>query len=654
MTVEAQVRPDSALPDTVVRLTGLTVQGIRQAANPGGVSGIVTVPVDLPIPPMASVEDALRKMPFILVRNNSRGMAEISVRGSESRQVAVLYDGVPLTLAWDHRTDPAVIPVMGARRLTLVRGLPSILGGPNVLGGVVEVNLGGGPAAEYEPDDLRAAFGADDSGYRAAGLSGIKHAVVGAGDLTMRAGAGFRSRDGFALPGQVVDSGGAGDLRTNSDFKEMNAFAALRWSGGYGEWISLSASGFTAERGVPPELHVQEPRLWRYPNQWQTVVALTAGTGQRSTPFGWGDLEASIGYNGGRQDIDAFESLAYDRVVETESGDDRTVTARIVGDHTLGAGNEIRAAASYADVNHTEILGGSERNEYRQRLWSLGTEVAWSLPGVTQLSAGVAMDGADTPESGGKPPLGTLSAWGGRVGVSSLALRPDLRIHAAASTRARFPALRELYSGALGRFEPNPDLNPERLVTAELGATLKRRGIEIQTTVFHHDLSDAVVRTTTADRKYLRINRDKIVSTGVELFVGASLGGAELQGDVMVQGVEVEDPAAGSGPIQPEHMPKFKAGIELTAPVILGITGLTSVRHTGDQFCVHPDLGSDVELAGKTALDMGLRRDWKVGPGLFSAIRTSVSLDNVADAAVFDQCGMPQPGRTVRIGLEMF
>ncbi len=654
VSLSAQVRPDTVAVDTVIKLAGLTVQGVRQATNAGGVSGIVALPVDLPIPPMASVEDALRKMPFVLVRNNSRGMAEISVRGSESRQVAVLLDGVPLTLAWDHRTDPAVLPMMGARSLSLVRGLPSILGGPNVLGGVVEVNLGGGPIAAYEPDDIRAAFGVDDAGYRAVGLSGVKQTSLGAGGLTVRAGAGFRSRDGFALPGQVVDSASVENLRTNSDFEEMSAFAALRWDGADREWVSLSASGFSAERGVPPELHVEEPRLWRYPKQWQTVVALNAGTGQRSTPLGWGDLEANIGFNVGRQDIEAFESLEYNQVAETESGDDRTVTARLVGDHTLGAGSEIRAAASYADVNHTEILDVTERNEYRQRLWSFGTEVEWALPGVTQLSVGVALDGADTPESGGKTPLGTLSAWGGRVGVSSLALRTDLRIHASASTRARFPSLRELYSGALGRFEPNPGLNPERLVTAEMGATLKRRGIEIQTTLFRHDLSDAVVRTSTADRKYLRINRDKIISTGVELFIGASIGGAKVQGDVMFQGVEVEDPAAGTGPIQPEHMPKFKAGLEVTAPVFLGITGLTSVRHTGDQYCVHPDLGTDIELNGKTGIDVGLRRNWHVGAGLWSAIRTTVSLDNIADAAVFDQCGMPQPGRTVRVGIEMF
>jgi outer membrane receptor protein involved in Fe transport len=76
------------------------------------------------------------------VRTNSRGEAEISVRGSESRQVAILLDGVPLTLGWDARTDVSVLPAGAIQELNLVRGVSSVLHGPNVLGGVVEVGVG--------------------------------------------------------------------------------------------------------------------------------------------------------------------------------------------------------------------------------------------------------------------------------------------------------------------------------------------------------------------------------------------------------------------------------------------------------------------------------------------------------------------------------
>ena len=39
--------------------------------------------------------------------------------------------------------------------------------------------------------------------------------------------------------------------------------------------------------------------------------------------------------------------------------------------------------------------------------------------------------------------------------------------------------------------------------------------------------------------------------------------------------------------------------------------------------------------------------------GLLRSLRAQLGLDNAADAAVFDQCGLPQPGRTLRLGIEL-
>jgi len=600
------------------------------------------------------MEDVLRDMPFVLVRQNSRGMAEISVRGSESRQVAVLLDGVPLTLAWDHRTDPAIIPLLGAQSLSLVRGLPSMLTGPNVLGGVIEVDVGRPGRGATARTDLRATMGVDDAGYRAVGVAGTRVTDRdGGARLVTRGGAGYRSRDGLALAGGVVDPAAQDGLRTNSDSQELSGFGSLHWEGLQGRWMSLSASAFRAERGVPPELHLQQPRLWRYPLEWQSVAALSAGTGQRDTPWGTGDLEASFGLNAGEQYIDAFSSLAYQDVVETEIGRSQTYTFRLLGDHTLGRDGELKAAATFADVHHTEVLDGTERNQYRQRLWSVASEVAWQLPGSTRLSTGLALDGADTPETGGRAALGSLSAMGGRLGLTTLAWRPDVQFHGSFSSRSRFPALRELYSGALGRFLPNPDLKPERLRAFEAGATFKQPGIEIQSTVFRHNLSDAVVRTRTDQGQFLRVNRDQIRSFGLELMVNAKVGPAALLGDVTLQSVEIEDVLGAAGAVRPEHMPEFRTGLELDAPLPGGITALTRFNYTGSQYCVHPDFDTEVQLDASARMDFGVRRSWSLPRSVWQRLRMSLSFDNLTNATAYDQCGMPQPGRTVRVGLEL-
>jgi iron complex outermembrane receptor protein len=128
--------PDSA----VFRIGEIVVQATRPVTTTGGASAIeVNVESVRLVAP--SLEQLMRTLPLVQVRTNSRGEAQFSLRGSgsDARQVAVLVDGVPLSLGWDDRADLSVIPATAAQTITLSRGLPSLLYGPNVLGGVVEI-----------------------------------------------------------------------------------------------------------------------------------------------------------------------------------------------------------------------------------------------------------------------------------------------------------------------------------------------------------------------------------------------------------------------------------------------------------------------------------------------------------------------------------
>jgi outer membrane receptor protein involved in Fe transport len=141
-SLAAQESQDTVKPDTVFRVEGIAVKVARAVATAGGASAL-DAPLDsMAVPPAPTLEEVLRQMPLILIRENSRGEAQPQVRGMESRQVAVLVDGVPITLGWDDRTDLSVIPLTAARHLTLVRGLSSVLYGPNALGGAILVGIG--------------------------------------------------------------------------------------------------------------------------------------------------------------------------------------------------------------------------------------------------------------------------------------------------------------------------------------------------------------------------------------------------------------------------------------------------------------------------------------------------------------------------------
>jgi len=656
------ILPDSSRADTTVfRIPGIRVEATRAVTTPGGASAIEVTPDSLLLPVAPTTEELFREIPTLHVRTNSRGEAEVTVRGSESRQVAILVDGVPLSLGWDARTDVSVLPAGAISSLNMVRGLSSILNGPNTLGGVVEMSVARGlPLASRST--LSATAGVDDRGGYGTSATGELPFFTGGGHGTMRFGAQFRDSPGFPLPEGVAEPVPVKDgLRLNTDARNVNGFFALRHVMDGGAWGSLSASTFQAERGIAGELGAEEPRLWRYPDIKRTIVALSGGTGDRVTRWGKGDLEASLGMDLGHSEIRSYATRDYEQVTGSENGNDRTLTFRILGDHTLTPRSDFRASFTLSDIYHEAIVDG-ESSKYQQKLMSLAGETAVRLMenpnsavGSLRLSMGGAWDRGDTPRTGGLESLGTLDDWGARVGLTAVMRGGTTAIHGGVSRRGRFPSLRETYSEALNRFVPNPDLHPEHLLAYEGGVTTRLGTGELQVVGFHHKLSDAIRRITLPDRKRMRINSDEIRSTGLEVLFSQSFGSLALDGDLTIQNVDLIDPGT-SLSTDPENMPEQTGRIRLSAPLLAGVSWSAEAEYTGSQFCQDPNTGDDVKLGGGTWWNGLLSRIWNLSPssGMVRRMETSVSVDNLADTALYDQCGLPRSGRLFRFQVKVF
>jgi len=648
-------RPDSARRDSVVApLSGVTITAGRSPTAVGGTGAVIVAVDSLRLTPAAPLEEALRDLPFLIVRQNSRGEVELSVRGSDSRQAAVLFDGLPLSIGWDHRADPSAFPVTGVGRIVMVRGLSTLLQGPNTLGGVIELGLASDLAGPTAGRQLTLRGGGDHVGTSSFQADFAQPWAVGGGQLLVRAGGGYRNRPAVALSDDVADRySDDASRRANSDLSQGDGYAAVRYRTPGGAWIGGTYSAYSLDRGVMPELHVSAPRFWRYPEQSRQLALITTGTGRRRTPFGAGDMELVVGRNSSFTRIESFANARYDSIAGTETGDERTTTARLFADHSLGRG-EARSSVTFSEVDYDEGLNGATPNEYTQRLWSSGVEVEHPIAGSLRLSGGVALDASSTPRTAGREALGRLSEWGGRLGLSSLAFGNNWRLHASVNRRARFAALRELYSGALDRFEPNPALRPEVLVGSEVGATLLSPAVQFQAIAFHHQLRDAVVRTTLPNRRFKRVNRDEIRSTGVELLGGWRAGSMTFSADALVQRVRIEDPAATGSERRPENLPELRLGGDAAFPLVAGLRGRVNLTLSGKQYCLNPDTQSNDELKSQRWAGGGVEREFTLrSTGLLSRLLASINVDNLGDAGVYDQCGLPQPGRTVRFGFTL-
>ena len=510
----AQEREDQDTTQ-LVTLGGLHVEVPRPIATTGGTSAIEFDLDSAGAVAAPTMEELLRRMPAVQIRSNSRGEAQPDLRGAEDRQIAILLDGIPLTIGWDHRTDISIVPLTAVRAMTLYRGLSSMLHGPNVLGGAIEFDVGRGAALREDPTPLNAQLSLDEVGAVSTSAVASSRKETDGGAWLVRGGGGHRKSPGTTVPGGAAEdkrvseellTDTASGWRLNSDRRLSDGFLSARYRGDGGVWASSLIAVSDAERGVPPETHVANPRLWRYAHQGRIIAGISGGSGAHATLLGESEVELSVGLDRSTTEIEAYESAAYEEVADGETGTTTTLSARLLGDHRFDWGPEARTALTFARVGHDEAFHSGEELAYEQRLWSLGTEVEIgsedilrSDVGLTRWTLGASIDGADTPLSGDKEPLDALWDWGARAGVSRVIADGNLLLHAGVSRRTRFPSLRELYSGALGRFLPNPELRPETMVAGEVGLTINDGERQLQVVGFRNRLADGIVRVSIPD-----------------------------------------------------------------------------------------------------------------------------------------------------------
>lgn len=598
-----------------------------------------------------TLAELLRTMPTVHVRTNSRGEIELSVRGSESRQAALSLNGVPLSPGWDGRADAGLVPLAGVTSVSVVRSSGSVLGGPNAIGGTIDLQIAA-PTRRLEPT---LAIGSDQSGARlfSASAAGLQsHGRRGATHWS--AGIGFRDVPGLLRANDVPDASPNARLRTNTDVRSRDLFANGGWDAPSGAGVHVLVSAYDAERGVAPELHLNSPRLWRYPAQSRALAQVRVQAAPIRWRAGTTTLEGSAAMVNGLTRIETFADDRFTTVTGRESGDERMRTLRAVGKHVHAAGAEWRAAFTMQDIGYDESLNGTAPSHYAQRLWSVGVEGQRVMGTRTLLTAGVVVDHAATLEAGEKPATPARSVPGWRVGLTTQA-RPQVRVHASASERARFPALRELYSGALNRFEPNPELRPERLRALESGvswgAVESGVGLGAGLVGFVNRLDDGVVRVGyPGTTRFIRVNRDRTDAVGAEFMLGwRGARGESVQMEFVGQRVRISDQALGGSGRKPEHMPAVRAMLDASMPTRAGVLLAASLHHLGAQYCVNPETDADVALARQTVVGASAQRRWRLGGR--GGLRVLVGIDNLTDAAAYEQCGLPRAGRTLRLGV---
>jgi len=626
----------TTLPDLVVN---------SEAAAPPASGRLILGPGRIALEDAGSLADLGNLLPSTRVAVNSRGEAVLMIRGAPERHVQTYLDGIPLNLPWDERVDLGSIPVIGNIRLEGRRGLASLLEGPGALAGSVRIlatTPGPGPSSATS-----AVLGEQ-------GLSILNAAAGGnAGSWLLQGGMSWRHRDAWPLPDD-------GPERFNSDLDQYAFLGRSSRPVGAAGRLNLLAGGWHEEKGVPPELHLgDEARFWRYPRRKRVLTGASL-----SLPVGtdgaW-DLHAMTALDYFEQEIDPRGPDGWDLPREQgqdyEHDIDRTAHAMLGVTRWLADDLRLTLQGNARYTNHRESLTvGGGVLAYSQWLTALVAEGEWVPAAGWTLRCGAGWDHAATPQTGDKPDRADDDAE-----ALNLRLQRDLRSHtqiyAAASRRSRFPSLREMFSGALGKFLPNPDLHPERQDLLETGLTAKGRRWNLATAFFLQNLHGGIEKEKLADGsgRFMRVNRTRIRVPGWEIIAAANPSSAltlSLQHTIMWARVQEDGAFTGHAEDRPDFL--SLASIRWQRPR-QGPDALVETRITGPRWSADASGASDA-TGGLKRLPAGVTWNLRLGYRWLTvgrSVEAHLRVDNIFDRNVPYQVGLPAPGRIFAGGLSL-
>ena len=598
-----------------------------------------------------SVADLGTLLPSTHLTVNSRGEALFQVRGSSERHLRVRLDGIPLTLPWDERTDLSLLPLLGVGSVSARRGVNSALDPIHALAGVVDLETRTQPIP-----GTTTRLGAWAGEAEAWGLQFLHLRQDGPWNTTVALE--HRRRAGFLLPDDLevdyFDGTRAFEnqdpsrrLRTNSELEQSALLARVGRAWGDGGDLRLLVQASDGEKGVPPEMH-EEPadaRFWRYPQTQRLLV----GAGARRTLGAW-TLDAAGSMDWHAQDIEKYDGIAYDEVTGFEYGRDRTLYSRARIDRRLSEDWDLAVRGTLRHATRDQEEDGIDGElEFSQTLGGVAAELVHRIRTDWRVRAGAGYEGARTPRTGDKPARDADHDLTLHL-ATELDTSERSRLHAALSRRPRFPSMRELFSEALDRFLVNPDLGPETQTAAELGFSRQGRDLEWSINGFAQLVDGAIERRNVdVDGRTLRqrVNLDEVRNLGLELgLLWRPLRGVSL--DWQHTQLWSRSKVDGSFDARVEDRPDWLTTLAAawTHPGGLGLR--TELVGVGRRF----SLGTE----GLEPLDADLRWNLRLSyrhfgrTGWYQDAEIFLRLDNVLDATTEAQIGLPESGRTVRVG----
>jgi iron complex outermembrane receptor protein len=601
--------------------------------------------------------EALQLIPGLTYLNSGpRNESLVSVRGFDLRQVPVYVDGIPVYVTYDGYVDLGNYLVNDLAKISVSRGVSSILYGPNTLGGAINL-VTRNPQKKLE---FEGATGLHAGAGRISGWHSEAYAGSRTKKFYIQAGYSFIDHNSYSLSGKYYSPTDP-DKRILENSYRRN----LKWNIKAGitpnstDEYTISFMSQNDSRGIPSyagDDPFQPVRYWRFPKVYNRGINLISRTVLGPAGF----IKTRFYYDQYYSDLRSYDNSNFSTQINKSSFTsiyfDDSFGGSAEYNRDLGTRHNIKAVAHYKYDHHREHNTVPVVEKVRHMIdqsFSAGIEENYTLSGNVLIIGGVSYNlraniHADNYNAGNDSvfpfPDNLDAALNAQIGLEyNFAKNQQVRVSFARKTR--FATMKDRYSYRLGRSLPNPSLNSESAIHLDLGYSVTagdflKGDIALFTSLLNNTIQPVYGIDTADVSMYQMQNTGKACFYGLEadiLYKPLTLLSAGLQYS-WIERKNLSHPDILFTDV-PEH--RIFGYLKLGKPglfYILFDTGYNSDRYSNSN--------------GYYKAQGFFLSNIKASVDILKALTLEASIDNIFDANYCYYEGYPEEGRNFNVTLK--
>jgi iron complex outermembrane receptor protein len=445
---------------------------------------------------------ALELVPGLASQNvGQRRERLLTLRGFNSRQVPLFIDGVPVYVPYDGNVDLARFGVDYVSEIRVGKGLASLLYGPNIMGGAINVVS----RRPTEPLSVSARLASEHDDQLDSNLVRGALALAAAGDRWYGSFSFSRSEsDGYRLPDafEPLANREDGGRRDNAESRDQLFVARVGFTPDEDSEYGFTWYRQEGRKDSPPYAGTSGPsRFWDWPYWNKESFSLAS----RNAVAEQGTLRLRAYYDKFGNALEAFTNLAETTwMFRGSSYDDYAKGAGADFEWRWSYATATRLAAHYKKDVHRDIqeLPSVPRQQLVASTWDFAIEQEWRVSDALSMTPSYQYV---------YQPARTMYVWSANQ-YSPVAVNKSTTsngqlvavweatqngsVVGGVSRKTRFPALKDRFSGGLGSVVPNPDLKAEYANHFELGYEHRGGAWTAKLALYQANLRDAIESVT--------------------------------------------------------------------------------------------------------------------------------------------------------------